>query len=254
MWGSCWGRSPRVTPDGAPCCCTPSSRRTPGSWSRFSAACHSICSQTAIAPPSRSCCRRRRAAGPPTTATDPPSCSHATGEPQRHLATRGQNNKKTKVWRSNRVIIPRCARRARAESRALLSLVSYWAPRKRLPPCLAKDFPLFFFPLCVLVEARPRAASPFIYYSIRFRAVRTSRLRRFSHAGWLLNNLSRCCWGVSLLAEAWVSDQAVRRYHGTRRRYRSQVMQQNTPPKKHAQAFPVQKTLVKFQWCGRSSK
>ena len=73
MWRSCWGRSPGVTPDGAPCCCTPPSCRTPpGSSHRFSAVHHIICNQTMMAPRSR----RRSAAGSQTTATDPASFSH----------------------------------------------------------------------------------------------------------------------------------------------------------------------------------
>lgn len=68
---------------------------------------------------------------------------------------------KTKVRRWNRVIIPRCARRARAESRALLSRVSYWAPRKRLLPCLAKDSPPFL-PFVHTRRVRQKAPPPFI--------------------------------------------------------------------------------------------
>lgn len=73
VWRSCWGRSPGVTPDGAPCCCTPPSCRTPGFSHRFSAARN----QTMMPPRSRRrrCCRRS-AAGSQTTATDPASFSH----------------------------------------------------------------------------------------------------------------------------------------------------------------------------------
>lgn len=72
VWRSCWGRSPGVTPDGAPCCCTPPSCRTPGFSHRFSAARN----QTMMPPRSRRRCCRRSAAGSQTTATDPASFSH----------------------------------------------------------------------------------------------------------------------------------------------------------------------------------
>lgn len=94
VWRSCWGRSPRVTPDGAPCWCTPLSCRTAGFSHRFSSVHHMICNR--MTPPS--CRRRRRAAKSQTTATDPPSCSHATRKPQQHRRSKESSGTKQGRW------------------------------------------------------------------------------------------------------------------------------------------------------------
>lgn len=69
VWLSCWGRSVEVTPDRAPCCCTPPSCRSAGFSRRLSSARHMICNQMMMMmPPKR---RSQSAAESHTTATNP---------------------------------------------------------------------------------------------------------------------------------------------------------------------------------------
>lgn len=121
VWPSCWGRSPGVTPDGAPCCCTPPSGRTAGfsrcSWSVH----HMICNQMIACSKSS-----RWAAEPRETATG--SCSRGTGRPlRRRLNVLVINGDDGSLLRSV------FARKSRCRHEPKRDLCHYLPP-----PCLAR--------------------------------------------------------------------------------------------------------------------